>query len=282
MNFVPEKKTVATDKGDIYYFTAGPAESAQTVMLLHGLSSNHTTWLTLMEKLSAQGVRSIAPDLRGHGFSDMSKEKSWYTFPVFTEDIRRIALQEQLQKFDMVGYSFGGYIALAYAAAYPESLRSLALASTNFVNPLRYGPFSAITPAGIAFLDTLAWLTYPQRRAHYHYFEHGKSTGYLDSTFTGLFTMPLSVNFWMLAQTLRLDLSASLPRITCPALLVRSASDPYLTEREVTDMLRAMKHARAVTLAGNGHFLASRDQDKLAQELLPFLRDPRNNLQFPI
>jgi pimeloyl-ACP methyl ester carboxylesterase len=274
MDLTLEKKSVATDKGNISYFAAGPATSTQTVVLLHGLSSNHTTWLTLMEKLAAQGIRSIAPDLRGHGLSDMSKEKSWYTFPVFAQDIRRITEQERLRKFDMVGYSFGGYIAIAYAAAHPESLRSLALVSTNFMNPLRYGPFSAITRPGILFLDTMAWLAYPQHRTKYHYFEQGKSKGYLDSTFTGLFTMPLSVNFWMLAQTLRLDLSASLPRITCPALLIRSASDPYLTECEVTDMLRAMKNARAVTLAGNGHFLASRDQDELAQELLPFLTDP--------
>ena len=35
--------------------------------------------------------------------------------------------------------------------------------------------------------------------------------------------MPLSVNFWMLAETLRLDLSSSLPCITCPTLIIRSA-----------------------------------------------------------
>ncbi len=279
MDFIPEKKAVATGKGDISYFTAGPATSTQTVMLLHGLSSNHTTWLTLMEKLATKGIRSIAPDLRGHGFSDMSKQKAWYTFPVFADDIRRIAEQEQLQKFDMVGYSFGGYVALAYAAANPEALRSLALVSTNFMNPLHYGPFSMITTPGIVFLDIMAWLTYPQSRTKYHYFEQGKSTGYFDSTFTGLFTMPLSVNFWMLAQTLRLDLRSSLPRIKCPTLLVRSASDPYLTEREVTEMLQAMKNARSVTLTGNGHFLASRDQDRLAQKLLPFFADPWANIK---
>jgi len=165
MDFTPDKKSVATDKGDIYYFTAGPADSAQTVMLLHGLSSNHTTWLTFMETLAAQDIRVITPDLRGHGFSDKSKHKAWYTLPVFVEDIHRIALQERLQKFDMVGYSFGGYIAEAYTAAYPESLRALALVSANFMNPLYYGPFSFATPALAAFVNGLAWLTMGQQIA---------------------------------------------------------------------------------------------------------------------
>ena len=79
-----------------------------------------------MEKLAAQGVRSIAPDLRGHGFSDMSKQTGMvYVFRFCGGDIRRIAAQERLQKFDMVGYSFGGYVALAYATTHPESLAVL-------------------------------------------------------------------------------------------------------------------------------------------------------------
>jgi pimeloyl-ACP methyl ester carboxylesterase len=273
MDLSPEKKRVATDKGDIYYFTAGPKESDRTVIFLHGLSSNHTTWLKLMEKLAAQGVRSIAPDLRGHGLSDKSKKKAWYALPVFAEDIRRIAEQERLQEFDMVGYSFGGYVSLAYAAANPKMLRKLALVSTNFMNPLHYHAFSAAAPALAKISDSLAWLSYPQHRTHYYYFEQGKSKGYFDSTFTGLFTMPLSVNFWTLAQTLRLDLSQSLPLISCPTLIVRSMTDPYLTEQEVKDMSREIKNARTVTIAGDGHFLASRNQDDLAEKLLPFLTD---------
>ena len=86
--------------------------------------------------------------------------------------------------------------------------------------------------------------------------------------------MPLSINFWMLAETLRLDLSNGLSRVTCPTLLVRSTSDPYLTEKEVAHMTRQMPHARAVTITGDSHFLASRNQDLLARELLPFLENP--------
>lgn len=278
MDFVPLKKYVATEKGDIYYFTAGPASSDQTVILLHGLSSNHTTWLALMETLAKQGIRSIAPDLRGHGFSDKSKRKAWYVLPVFVEDIHHIVLQEQLQKMDMVGYSFGGYIALAYAAAYPASLRTLALVSANFMNPLHYKSFSPWAPALATFLDGIAWLSYPQGHEPYHYFEHGKSTGYLNSTIKGLLTMPFSVNFWLLAQILRLNLATALSRIACPTLIVRSASDPYLTEREVADMSRGIKNARAVMITGSGHFLASQNQDALARELLPFLKNPDSNL----
>ena len=271
MIFPPEKRSVVTSKGTICYFVAGPATSDRTVMLLHGLSSNHTTWLALMETLAARGVRSIAPDLRGHGFSDKTKLKEWYALPVFTEDLRHIALQEQLKKIDMVGYSFGGYVALAYAAAYPESLRSLSLISANFMSPFHYSSLSFLASPLAKVLETAAWLLRAQGHEPYHYFEQGKSTGYLHSTFKGFLTMPISVNLWMLAQAFKLDLSSTLSRVTCPTLIVRSANDPYLTEREVFDMAHGIPHARAVTIAGSSHFLASRNQNDLAQELLPFL-----------
>ena len=278
MDLSLEKKYLRTDKGDVCYFIAGPAHPAQTVMLLHGLSSNHTTWLALMKMLAESGIRTIAPDLRGHGFSDKTREKSHYALPVFAEDIRRIAQAERLQKFDMVGYSFGGYVALSYAAAYPASLRSLTLVSTNFMNPLHYRFFSPLAPALVAFAESLAWLSSPHGRENYHYFEHEKSTGYFDSTFKGFLTMPLSVNFWMLAETLRLDLSSSLPCITCPTLIIRSADDPYLTEREVRDLTHNIKRSIAVTFLGSSHFIASRNQDLLAEQLLPFLADPLKNI----
>lgn len=281
MNLHSEKKSVATKKGSIVYFAAGPKDAPRTAMLLHGLSSNHTTWLNFMERFATENIRTIVPDLRGHGFSDQSKKRDWYDFSVFADDLAAIAEQEQLSAFDLTGYSFGGYVAITYAAAHPEKLRSLALVSANFMNPLRYGRFSPIAPAAAAFVDSLAWLTYPQWLKNYPYFEHGKSTGYLDSTLKGLITMPLSVNFWMLARTLRLDLSDALPRIACPTLIVRSASDPYLTEREVKDMARKIERARAVTIESDSHYLASRDQDELARELLPFIADPASFIQRP-
>ena len=281
MNFHPEKRSVATEKGSIVYFTAGPEDASRTAVLLHGLSSNHTTWLNFMERFAAENIRTIVPDLRGHGFSDQSKKRPWYAFPVFAEDLAAIADRERLSAFDLTGYSFGGYVALAFAAAYPDKLRSLALVSANFMNPLHYGRFSKIAPAAATFVDSLAWLTYPQSLRKYRYFEHGKSTGYLDSTLKGFITMPLSVNFWMLARTLRLDLSAALPRITCPTLIVRSSSDPYLTEREVKDMARKIERARAITIESDSHYLASRDQDELARELLPFIADPDSFIQRP-
>jgi pimeloyl-ACP methyl ester carboxylesterase len=280
-SFSPIDRSVTGEKGAIHYFVAGPEDAARTVMFLHGLSSNHTTWLFFMEKLAARGIRSIAPDLRGHGLSDQSKEKEWYAFPVFVDDIARIADRERLREFDLIGYSFGGYIALAYAAAYPERLRSLTLVSSNFMNPLHYGPFGFLAPAAARFTDVIAWITYPQRRRRYDYFEHGKSKGYIDSTLKGFVTMPIAVNFWMLGRTLRLDLRAALPRVVCPTLIIRSPSDPYLTPQEVADMVRAMPNARAIAITSDNHFLASRNQEDLLEKLLPFWEDPSMFIKKP-
>ena len=79
----PQKRSSRPARATSIISPRGPRQSARTVMLLHGLSSNHTTWLNFMETLAARGIRSIAPDLRGHGFSDKSKHKAWYALSVF-------------------------------------------------------------------------------------------------------------------------------------------------------------------------------------------------------
>jgi alpha-beta hydrolase superfamily lysophospholipase len=71
------QKQIETPQGRIAYFMTPPRAGAPVVLLLHGLSSNHTTWRPLMETLSARGFVCIAPDVRGHGHSDKTKRRSF-------------------------------------------------------------------------------------------------------------------------------------------------------------------------------------------------------------
>ena len=109
----------------IFYRDIGPGvPTAIPVLLLHGFAEDGTVWDNQLKDLGAT-CRLIIPDLPGSGRS------SALTTPVSIEDLAAVikGLLDHL-KIDrtiLIGHSMGGYIALAFAALYPERLTALGL-----------------------------------------------------------------------------------------------------------------------------------------------------------
>lgn len=265
------QKQIETPQGRIAYFMTPPRAGAPVVLLLHGLSSNHTTWRPLMETLSARGFVCIAPDVRGHGHSDKTKRRSFYTLPVFCDDIRRVLAAENCARASVIGYSFGGSIALAFAAQFPESVERLVLLSTNFLPPAKYMHLHFLTPIVCGALELLAVLFLWQGREPYYYYEHGTAQSYWQSTRRGFATMPLSINWWMLRGEIWGHDSRVVEKVVAPTLLIRGDSDGFLSDAEMHDMARRMRNARTATVFTGGHFIGSRAHDEVTPLVLDFL-----------
>ena len=233
INKIPlQKKWLETKTGRIYYFLDQSFPSRPTVVFLHGLSANHTTWLDIIKDLHNNQFNSLAVDLRGHGFSDKAKNKSLYELAVFSEDLRQMVRQEKLGQFFLVGYSFGGSIAIDYATCNNHQLKGLILISANYASPLNHLKLKFLNPLAIGLANLLALLLLWQKRKEYIYFQQGASKGYWHSVWLGLNTMPLSINLWMMIVVGRLNFKNRLSRVRCPALIVRAKHDPFLSAAE--------------------------------------------------
>ncbi|CAM2066054.1 Alpha/beta hydrolase [Sulfidibacter corallicola] len=97
------------------------------VVFLHGLvMDNLSSWYFTMANPTARERRVLLYDLRGHGRSD--RPVSGYDLGSFVAEldgvIRRAAFDAPVV---LVGNSFGGLLALAYAMAHPERVDSLVL-----------------------------------------------------------------------------------------------------------------------------------------------------------
>ncbi|GEM_PF-207448 len=270
--FYLEKKSIDSGKGTLFYYRDASFPSRPWVVFLHGLSANHTTWLVQMSLLHERGYNSLALDMRGHGHSDKTKQKLLYTFEVFRDDLQRVVEAENIEGFTLVGYSFGGTVALEYALEYQRFLKGLILISTNHVNPLHYRWFRMVSWIGEGLLILMASILRWQGRKHYYYYLQGQSLGYWHSVWAGLNTMPLSINMWVLALFGKLNLKDEVRRIETATLIVRSTSDPFLTEREAQDIVTTMPKARRITIEHDSHFLASRAQHELSEIILNFLK----------
>lgn len=277
-----EQKWLEGANGKICYFSNQEFKDKPTVVFLHGLSSNHTTWNAMAVGLKKYRLNFLLPDLRGHGYSDKTKKRSLYKFSVFIEDLEKIIEKEKISRVILVGYSFGGFIALGYAIKYPVSVASLILISTNHVNPFRYRHINFLTWPTYYAVSFLAWLLLWQKRKQYYYYRHNPEVikGYWPSTLSGFATMPISVNLWMLAEIAYLDFSHDIEKITCPTLIIKSKSDPFVSLAEAADMMRKIKSAEIITLETTTHFLASRCQEDITGIIINFLKKHHEDSDF--
>ena len=138
--------------------------SRGTIVCLHGAGGQAEQWKYQIEYFSSH-YRVIVPDLRGHGRSD--QPRSAYSLEEFLWDFTHmLELLKVTQPFILMAHSFGGLIALTYAAAQPQHVGKLVLIATApemHLNPL----YEAVLklPLPMRTLERLRPMLMPQLHA---------------------------------------------------------------------------------------------------------------------
>lgn len=139
------------------------------VMLIHGTLAWSQTWQVIAPQIASAGFRVIAPDLPPFGYSQRPSNAD-YGRKAQADRILAFADALGLQRFDLVGHSFGGGATVETAFRSPERINGLvlldvamawkslggggpavsllsrvrpiqtALMATTFTNPLMIGP----------------------------------------------------------------------------------------------------------------------------------------------
>ena len=102
----------------------GP-EDGKPVLALHGWLDNAMTFELLAPRL--QGLRIVALDMAGHGYSGRRAPGAGYQLWDYASDALMAAHQLGWQRFSLLGHSLGGIISVLIAGAVPERIERLAL-----------------------------------------------------------------------------------------------------------------------------------------------------------
>jgi pimeloyl-ACP methyl ester carboxylesterase len=89
------------------------------VIFIHGWPHNSNMWEYQFNTLPKHGIRCIAYDRRGFGFSD--KPFSGYDYDTLAEDLHALINELGLEKLTLVGFSMGGGEVGRYIARYGTS-----------------------------------------------------------------------------------------------------------------------------------------------------------------
>ena len=117
------------DAGGVLVFTRTLGTGKPLVILHGGPGASHDYFLPYLLPL-ARKHRLIFIDERGSGRSEKLEDPAGYTVEAMVEDVEAVRLALGLGRVDLLGHSYGGVLAQAYALRYQKNLEHLILCST--------------------------------------------------------------------------------------------------------------------------------------------------------
>jgi len=125
--YVQQEGFIDTNGVMIYYKLLGRGEP---LLIVHGgPGASHDYFLPYLLPL-ARHHKLIFIDERGSGRSQKLEDRSGYTVENMVEDVEAVRLALGLGKITLLGHSYGGALAQAYALKYQNNLSHLILGST--------------------------------------------------------------------------------------------------------------------------------------------------------
>jgi pimeloyl-ACP methyl ester carboxylesterase len=130
---------VATNASRIHYEVAG---SGPWLVLLHGAGGRSAAWIRpgWVQSL-ARDFTVVTVDARGTGRSDDIASPDEFGIDARVSDLKAVFDELEIDRAALFGFSMGGRHVVAFAAAYPERVRSIVVGGSN-----PHGPYENHRP----------------------------------------------------------------------------------------------------------------------------------------
>jgi pimeloyl-ACP methyl ester carboxylesterase len=139
---------IKTEDFELFYERKGTGEP---LVLIPGFAAGAWTWFRQIEEL-AEDFRVITFDPRGISRSKTSRE-TIVSLRKIADDVAALLDELKIERANVLGVSFGGFVAQEFALAYPERLKKLILACTSFGGVNHVAPQWEVLSAFIATDD---------------------------------------------------------------------------------------------------------------------------------
>lgn len=255
----------------IYFKTLG--EGFPLLLLHGGPGADHSDFLPYLEPL-ARNCRLVLVDERGSGRSERLADPRGYTLENMVRDLERLRTHLRLEQWVVLGHSFGGILAQAYAVRHPRRVAGLILAGTATSARAVNSDFARIRQAA----SKSARLQLDQHERAGIFRPDGQYTRAYSTLVARVFApymyakkaptrsppplgMEVLREMWVRRSDFRIDgnlkgfdFSRQLARVKAPALVV--VGDRDLVSVQSADASRAaLPHATLVVLAECGHMM---------------------------
>lgn len=261
-----DARTMRVGDIDVSYLEAGTENTGLPWVFVHGLGEDATSWAEQQVALSASRP-TYAVDVRGHGRTDIGRADG--TLDQLAADL--LGFLEQIGPSVCVGFSMGGAIVLAAAAAQERQLMNHAVCvctssvvSSRIAERFReraetiHADGTVVARSALVYNLNSNVLNPPptfEREVYARLRAIGDGRGYANGALA-------------MASMNESPLTPRLSAVTCPVDVYVGEFDASCPQRAADIIVEAVQDGRSHPLAGVGHFVNIENPAVLTEALL--------------
>ncbi len=243
-----------------------PWKKSEPVLMMHGNLECGKAWYAWVPVL-ARHFRVIRPDMRGYGQSTPAVPADYpWTIDVPIDDFIKLMDHLGIDKFHLVAAKIGGFIARRFAARFPDRVRTLTVIGTP---PPIYDTAARVESLtkDIAENGIEPWARHTM-------------TGRLGKNFPAegaewwiqmMARTPVSTQLCFVKNIPKADITADLPRIQCPTLVITTEGSGLGSVESMRAWQEMIPNSRLLVLPGDSYHAAASDAGECARETLKFM-----------
>lgn len=276
---------VNTPDVDLAYETYGAAGSATPVIVANGgpgLSHVYMLQNDVWTRRVAGHRQVVFYDQRGTGKSTRVAADAPFGMDAQVADLEAVRAKLGFDKFDLVGDSYGGLLAMAYAAAHREHVEKLVLSDSAAP---AWKDIVRVLPD--VFPDVLEQIAAREKnptpnpdaadqRMRDHFLMLFYSEANRDAYLAGVKNLGSNPQVSAAVQkaTRTLDLTQELPKFKFPTLVITGRYDMNVTAVTAWNIYKAIPGAKFVVFEKSGHLPSYEEPDKYVQLVEAFFSQP--------
>lgn len=220
------------------------------MLILHGWGSRAERWQKTAEILSQKGFKVIVPDLPGFGESQIPH----YIWGLgeYCSLINDLAQYFKLDKFCLLGHSFGGALAAKYTSRYPQKIEKLFLVGAACIREKTLKKNFILTVSRLfRFLKNNLLI----RRAFYKFIiksDYPLSRGIMKDIYL---------------KVIKQDLTNELEKITVPTIIIWGEKDDVVPLKFGKLINNKIKGSKLVIIPDGDHGLQIKTPEMLANAI---------------
>jgi proline iminopeptidase len=238
---------VSSDSAPIYYRTYG---TGSPLLIINGGPGMNSDGFENLAISLSKNNQTIIYDQRGTGKSVLKTlDSTTITMKLMMDDMESIRKELKIEKWSILGHSFGGMVASYYASLYPEHIDKLILSSSGGIDLglLNYAGKTIISKLSATERDSVNYWTKKIDEgdtSHYARLQRGKNLApayILDKKFIPIIAERLTqgngtINqlMWTDLQKINFDCASTLRTYKKPVLIIQGKQDiikPETAER---------------------------------------------------
>ncbi len=229
------------------------------LLILHGWGSNSERWQKVGELLAKKGVKVIIPDLPGFGKSQ-SPSMAW-GLDDYCDFIQEFVKLLNLEKFYLLGHSFGGALAVKYSLKFPDKIDKLFLVSAACFRraAFREKLFYVIAKIFKIFSFLPGYQSF--RKGFYKFIVRKSDYPYAEGVMKDIYL-----------KIIKEDLSEILPEIQIPTIIIWGEKDDITKIKDACLINEKIKGSRLEIIPGANHDLNTKAPEELSESIKQFLK----------